>query len=419
MSVVSNIRKRVIIVGGGFGGIETALGLLRKKKAIQRQEDITITLITNTSHFEYTPALYRVVAGVSPLEVCIPLAEIFFNKDIEIILDTVVNVDLEERSIKGISGLNYAFDYCVLALGSEVTYFGIPGLKELSFGFKSIHQALRLKRHLHEIFDSCKEGTSEEKVCACHVVVVGGGATGVELVGELSFYLRRLAKQHNFPPSFITLDLIEAAPRILPALKEDISEEVTHRLRSLGVNVFLNRAVVREEVESVFLKDMEMKTKTLIWAAGIKANHFYKEIRGLFCDKNGRVVVDEFLRAQGAKNIYVIGDGAATPYAGMAQTALRDARYVADNIIANLGRGRMRKYEPLPVSHIIPVGEGWAAALIGHWRFYGKFAWWLRRIVDLRYFLSILPLRKALLVFRQGTSLCESCEVCSGEDKQR
>ncbi|MBI5153161.1 MAG: NAD(P)/FAD-dependent oxidoreductase [Parcubacteria group bacterium] len=437
MSAQSSNQKRIVVVGGGFGGIETALGLLHKKRA-----NTKITLITSIPHFEYTPALYRVVAGASPLETCIPLKDIFGGKDIEIVRDTVIDLDIEEKFVKGVSGSVYAFDYCVLALGSEVAYFDIPGLKELSFGFKSVHQALRLKRHLHEIFDSCREGTSEEKVCACHVLVVGAGATGVELAGELSMYLRRLAKQHNFPPEFITLDLVEAAPRILPTLKEDISKEVTYQLRNLGVNIFLNRTVVKEEVETVFLKDMQMnparscegsqrtyggstsigttsngvKTKTLIWAAGIRAHHLYREIRGLTCDEGGRVVVDEFLRAVNAENVYVIGDGASTPYAGMAQTALRDARFVADTIVASLCGRKMREYVPSSVSHIIPVGEGWAVALIGHWRFYGKFAWWLRRIVDLRYFLSILPLRKALLVFREGTSLCESCEVCSSAE---
>ncbi|MEK7498422.1 MAG: FAD-dependent oxidoreductase, partial [Patescibacteria group bacterium] len=242
------------------------------------------------------------------------------------------------------------------------------------------------------------------------------------------------AKQHNFPPEFVTLDLIEAAPRILPTLKEDISKEVTYRLRNLGVNIFLNRTVVKEEVETVFLKDMQMnpvrspegsqgasasngmKTKTLIWAAGVRAHHLYKETQGLTCDEKGRVVVDEFLRAVHAENIYVIGDGASTPYSGMAQTALHDARLVVKNSIANLHGRKMFAYRPIAASQIMPVGEGWAAALIGHWRFYGKIAWWLRRIVDLRYFLSTLPLQKALLVFKEGTSLCESCEVCSEKE---
>jgi len=408
MVMASSSTKRIIIVGGGFGGIETALTLLRKGP-----RDAKITLISSSPHFEYTPALYRVVAGVSPLEACIPLQDIFEGKNIEIVRDTVVDVNIREKRVSGSSGSVYIFDYCVLAVGSEAAYFDIPGLKEFSFGFKSIHQALRLKRHLHEIFDSYTGGTHEEKVCACHVLVVGAGATGVELSGELSVYLRRLARQHNFPPEFVTLDLIEAGPRILPTLEEDVAKEVSYRLRNLGVNVFLNRTIMKEEAETVFLKDMQMKTKTLIWAAGVRAHHLYKEIRGLTCDEKGRVIVDEFLRAANATDVYIIGDGASTPYAGMAQTALRDARIAAKNIIANLDGGKMFVYRPVAASQIMPVGEGWAAAFIGHWRFYGKIAWWLRRIVDLRYFFSILPPRKALLVFKGGTSLCESCEVCS------
>jgi len=130
--MTNNIReKRVVIVGGGFGGISAALELEKK-----RIPNLKIVLVSDRSHFEYTPALYRVVTGRSPLEVCIPLREIFEGKEVEVLEDTIIEADLDNKTLKGKSESNYSFDFLVLALGSETAYFNIPGLKELSFNFK-------------------------------------------------------------------------------------------------------------------------------------------------------------------------------------------------------------------------------------------------------------------------------------------
>jgi len=402
---------RIIIVGGGFGGIHTALDLAKR-----RLPNVKIVLISDKPHFEYHAALYRVVTGRSPLEVCIPLQEIFAGKDIEVLQDTITEVNLKAKTLKGSSGSNYSFDFLILALGSETVYFNIPGLKELSFGFKSIREALRLKRHLHELFNISQETSLEKKVQTAHIIVVGGGASGVELAGEIAVYTKKLAKNHKLDPSLITIDLIEAAPCLLPALPEDISKKVEHRLRHLGVNIFLNRTVLKEDVEEVYLKDMEMKTKTVIWTAGVKPHHLYSQIGGLKFDQKGRVVVDEFLQPQGFENVFVIGDAAATPYTGMAQTAIRDGKHVAQVIKRKLRGKPLLGYQPKAPFYAIPVGAGWAAVIIYGLRFYGRIGWWLRRLADLKFFLSILPPRKAILAFQSGKTLCESCPICQPDE---
>ena len=162
---------KVVIVGGGFGGIRAALDL--EKKVGDRAK---IVLISDKPHFEYTPSLYRVVTGRSPLEVCVPLAEIFRGKRVEVIMDMVEAVSLKEQKVYGKSGSKYAYDYLVLALGSDTNYFNIPGLQESAFGFRSITEALRLKRHFHEAFSRCEVLSKEDKVCHTHIVVVGAGA---------------------------------------------------------------------------------------------------------------------------------------------------------------------------------------------------------------------------------------------------
>src|SRR3990172_1094726 len=410
--------KKIVIVGGGFGGIRAVLDLSRNLP-----KDSKIILISDRRHFEYYPSLYKVASGLSPLEVCIPLAEIFKNKNVEVIKDRVMNADFSKKTLEGESGSNYGFDILILALGSETAYFNIEGLKELAFSFKSINEALKLKRHLHELFESHLVATKEEAVSSLEILVVGGGATGVELAGELSFYMQKIARSHKIDPSLITIDLIEAAGRVMPMMPEDVSKRILGELRRCGVNVFLNRAVMREDIEQVFLKDMTLKTKTVIWTAGAKTNSIYSQIGGLELDKKGRVIVDEYLQPalsavegpKGLKDIFVIGDAAATPYAGLAQTAIHDGSYVARNICKHLLGGKMEVYNPHKVAYIIPVSPNWAAAIVGRLRFYGIFSVWLRRVVDLRFFLSVLPLVKALDVFWGNKKICESCDVCLHE----
>lgn len=401
-------QKHILVIGGGFGGISTALAL--EKENIP---DIKITLVSNKTHFEYQPALYRVVTGRSPLEVCIPLRDIFDGKNVEVIEDTIIRTNLDEKKLDGSSGSHYSFDFLILALGSETAYFDIPGLKELSFGFKSINNALRLKEHLHEVFTICEEKTSsEECVRAAHIVVIGGGASGVELSGELAVYTREMAKHHGIDPALVTIDLIEAAPRLLPSMPEEMSKKVYDKLHSLGVNIFLNRTVVGEEVEKLFLKDMELKTKTVIWTAGVKPNRFYSKIPGLVLDNKGRVVVDDILQAKGFSKVFVIGDAAATQYSGMAQTAIHGGEEVAKNIASVFKKGATRKHRPIKPYHSIPVGPGWAATIAGPFMLYGSVGWILRRVADLRYFLSVLSVGKAISAFRSKKTLCEVCTTC-------
>ena len=175
-------ETRALIVGGGFGGIQTALNL-----EAQHIPNLKITLVSNKSHFEYLPTLYRVITGKSPLEVCIPIRDIFEEKRIEFCLDTIISFDPKKRRAHGESGSTYQFDYAILALGSETAYFNIPGLSKHSFTFKSVREAIILKNHLHTLFEECKTTSDPaRKVSALHFVIVGGGPTGIELAGELS-----------------------------------------------------------------------------------------------------------------------------------------------------------------------------------------------------------------------------------------
>ena len=248
MQTTTKVQK-ILIVGGGFAGIATALRLEKAKLP-----GMKIVLVSNKPHFEYHAALYRLVTGNSPLEVCIPLREVFANKNVEVIEDHMLELNPEEKMLVGSSGSRYHYDKLILGLGSETNYFNIPGLKEYSYGMKSITEALRLKQHITETLLTCKiDFTNKvEQICDANFVVIGAGATGVEMAGQLIVYARGLAREYGIDPSLVSVELIEGAPKILPALPKEFTDRIEHHLRGLGINIFLNRTIEREECEEVF-----------------------------------------------------------------------------------------------------------------------------------------------------------------------
>jgi NADH dehydrogenase len=387
--------QKIVIVGGGFAGVRTALDLAKSGA------DLDITLIADRPHFEYYPTLYRVVTGYSPAQSAIPYSRIFRNSKVNVIEDRIVKVDLANKAVAGGLGSPYPYDVLVLALGSETGYFNIPGLPELSYGFKSIGEAERLKAHLGTVLTPVEGETPEQKVAAAHFIIVGGGPTGVELAGELACYAKHLASKRGFDPSFITVSLIEATPRVLPTMPEDVSAKVREYLHSQGVNIYVNRTVTKQELEELFLKDATFKTKSVIWTAGVKANGLLAGIEGFEFDKRGKVIVDDYLRAKGQNAVYVLGDSASTPFSGMAQTATDHAGAAARTILAKArGKKGVKHTDHKPI-YAIPAGRHWAVVLWGETRIYGKTAYVMRKLADLRFFMSILPFFAALRVFRR------------------
>jgi NADH:ubiquinone reductase (H+-translocating) len=401
-------EKRVLIVGGGFAGVETALTLADK---IDGKEGVKIQLLSDKPHFEYHAALYRVVTGKSPLEVCIPLDEIFENREVEILVDTVKEVNLADKKLMGQSGSHYRYDILVLALGSEANYFNIPGIRENAFGFKSITEALKLKRHLHSV---CEEiSKTESNGSKVQFVVVGAGASGAELSGELAVYLKKLFKQHNLDSSNFEIRLLDAAPKIFGSMPPKYADKIKNRLDKLGIKLETSAQIVEENVDTLFTKSEEIHTKTVIWTAGIQTHRVYKTISGLELDSKGKVVVEPTLLAKGQDNVFVGGDAASAEFSGMAQTAVGHGQTIGENIAAILNGENLKVHEAKKPYYSIPVGPGWAASMHGNSMYFGRMGWWIRRWLDLRFFMTILSPRKAWMVWRSGKKLSESCPECS------
>ncbi len=390
-------KKKIIIVGGGFGGIQTA-----RKLHTLLGNTVSITLVSDKAYFEYYPALYRIVTDASPIEACVPLENMLCNTTVDIVVDKIVSIDTDKKEIIGISGIAYTADFLVLALGSQTAYFDLPGLSELSFGFKSVGEAVRLKKHIHDLFIAHEHPSVTECVSHFHIVIVGGGASGVEIAGDITYYFAQLAESHNVQKSLITIDLIESSPRLLPSAEERVSRKIEARLRKLGVNIYLNRSLVKEEVETVYMKDMSFKSKTVIWTAGTRVNGLYEQTNGFSFNKKGKVLVNEYLEARNFKRVYILGDAADTPYSGLAQTAIYDGEFIANDIKSVFREKSRISYKSKKPSFAIPVGDNWGVLNIGVFNLYGILAYWARHCIDFFYFARIVSLKFLFTMFIKG-----------------
>lgn len=376
----------ITIVGGGFGGIKAALELAEEKNN-------RITLITDKPDFQYYPALYSSATGHSHLESWVPLGTIFAGKhNIHVHIDTITSIDPAKKTLQGDSGKTYDYDQCILALGTVTTYFGIKGLETYAYGIKSEAEIKRLKQHIYT--DIAENHTMDKRY-----VVVGAGPTGVELAAALGSYLRRMCEHYGVKKLDIKIDLIEAAPRILPRMSERSSKKVQKRLEKLGVNVQVGKVVESATEDDLTVSGNSIDSRTVIWTSGVANHPFYKANEAHFeFAKNGRIVVDDYMRA--GKNIYVIGDNAATPFTGLAQTALHDALFVAGNLKRQAKGKRLKKYKAVMPPVVVPVGEDWAVFEWHGLRLYGWMASLLRRAADFIGYNDMLPLGQALGVWR-------------------
>lgn len=389
---------RVVIVGGGFGGIQAA-------RRLAGRAGFEVKLISDRSYFEYHAALYRSATGRSPLEVAIPLTDLFTRAaNVEVVADKIISIDHEQKILVGDSNSSYPYDVLILAVGVVTQYFGIKGLAEHAYGIKTVHEALRLKRHLHEELAGKPAGTT-------NYVVVGGGPTGVELAGELVTYLNRIRRRHGLASRLYRVIIVEAADRLMGTLPAGFAKRVARRLRQLGVELRLGIGVEGESASTLQVPGPDIATHSVVWTAGTANNPLFGSHKNLFAfGKGGRVTVNRYL--EGAPAVYVIGDSADTKFSGMAQTALHDASFVVANLVRQQDHRRRLAYRAKQPIYAIPVGHNWAAAQWGPFQFYGRTGWLLRRLADWRLFMRFLPFTKAWTAWRHGHVITETCPEC-------
>jgi NADH:ubiquinone reductase (H+-translocating) len=388
--------KKILVIGGGFGGIRAAVRLSKHK-------EFEVTLISANDTFAYYPQLYHAATGGVRSESALPLSEVLAGTRVTFMQDTITKLDPESQTVASLT-TTYLYDELILALGSVTNYFGIKGLPEYSYDIKTIEGAERFKKHLHdELLDHKPD---------LNYVVVGGGPTGVELAAALVAYQHRIVRLHGITKPKYNIQLVEAAPRILPRSPEAISARVHRQLQSLGITVLTGAVVQGETAKTLQLQGKSIATRSVVWTAGMANNPFFKANAQLFkLAKNGKVEVDEYLQSH--PHVYVIGDNAATQYSGMAQTAIYDADVVTLNLIRSFYDQPQLPYHPKAPISVIPAGEYWAAVQWGRLHLYGYIGYILRRLADLIAYADIETWPKALRVWFQDFRREDNCQICS------
>lgn len=391
-------KQKVLILGGGFGGIKTALQLFSSN-------NYDIQLISDQSNFRYYPTLYKTATGGNQNASIIALQEIFKDKPVSIIIDSAKNLNRNSKTIACVSGKSYGYDILVIALGVFTNFFGIKGLEKYAYGIKTLDEAQALRDHIHR--QLVNDGQPD-----LNYVVIGGGASGVELAGALPGYIKHIMKRHGLTDRKLSIELVEAAPRLVPRMSTRYSRLITRRLRELGIKLYLKQTVQAETAEALTVSGQSIKSHCVIWTAGVTNHPFLRDNQFNLSD-HGKAEVNEYLQAE--DNIYVIGDNAETQYSGMAQTALRDAVYVADNLKRRSSGKTPKPYQAKKPVYVISIGPRWAAVSWGKFQFYGIPGWALRRTADLRAYHDLEPWWKASKHWLADSEGQETCPLCSSK----
>ena len=388
-------RHRVVIIGGGFGGLLAARGL---KKA-----PCDVTLIDRRNFHLFQPLLYQVATGgLSPANIAAPLRSILRRqKNTHVLLDEVVGFDLSSRSVLIREGSRIPFDTLILAAGSTHTYFGHDEWAELAPGLKTIEDATEIRRRVLSAFERAERETDPaERKKLLTFVIVGGGPTGVEMAGSISELARHTMRFdfRSIDPRAARIILIEGQTRILGMFHEKLSQKAKEDLERMGVEVHLDCHVTGVESHQVVFQSDSGKapptaiaTETVVWAAGVKASGLGKlladAIGGVEVDRAGRVVVNADCSVDGQADIFVIGDLAnfKTPdgkmLPGLAPVAMQQGQYVAELITRRL-KGDMSDRGPFKYwdkGSMATIGRAKAVAETGGIRLTGFLAWlaWL------------------------------------------
>lgn len=381
-------NHRVVIVGGGFGGLNAAESLKRGA--------VDVTLIDRRNFHLFQPLLYQVATGgLSPSNIAVPLRSIVrHQKNCRVLMSEVVGFDLANRVVKLTDG-EQAYDSLIIATGAQTGYFGHNEWADLAPGLKSLEDALDIRRRILSIFEVAeREEDPVRRSALLTIVVVGGGPTGVELAGTLAEITRHTLRSdfRRCQPSDARILLVDAGPRILAAFPEDLSAEAERKLKAKHVDVRVNAGVVRLDDKTVELrfgdKSETIFTETILWAAGVEASPLGKvlmDAAGSTVGRGGRVPVTAELHLTEYPEVFVIGDlalavdQAGKPLPGVAPVAIQQGKYAAKMILARLANGTLPPFKYHDYGNMATIGRSAAVAQLGKWKFRGRIAWlmWL------------------------------------------
>lgn len=407
---------KILILGGGFGGIRCALDL--EKKIGDKAE---ITLIDQKSYHLFVPSLYEVASAYGIKEdpfavrlkktIGIPYSDIFSGKKINFVQAEISSIDLESKKILTGGGETFDYDYLVLALGGQAADFGVPGVNDYAYKFKNLEDALALNKKIGELTQEIAVGRRTPPI---KIAVVGAGFTGIEVAAELACCVKKFSRACDIKEKCERVMLIEAGPKILPAVSDEERIAIIERLTELGVEILQGVAVEEIKSDSIKLKNgRTLNADLVIWSAGIKPSDILKNLPNESLTAAGKIKVNEYLSVVGLSDIFAAGDSVefidpktSKTVPALAYVAADQGKIVAKNILKSIDNKKPVEYNPFYSVWIAPIGGKYALAhLWGGINIKGFWGWVIRELVDFKYMLSILPLKRAISLMWQEITL--------------
>ncbi len=398
---------KVLIVGGGFGGLNAA-------KTLSRHREIEILMVDRRNHHLFQPLLYQVaMAALSPADIAVPIRSILSGRpNVRVVLAEVTEIDFDKRQAK-IGQKTESYDFLVLACGSRHSYFGHDEWEQDAPGLKTLEQATEIRRRVLSAYEEAEAETNPSRQTELLTfVVIGGGPTGVELAGALAEISRSTLSRdfRNIDPRSTRIILIEAGPRLLAGFEPELSVRAERDLKQMGVQIRTSSRVSSVDHQGVSLGTERIRAATLLWAAGVQPSSMNKKLQaqlGVQLDRSGRVVVGEDLSlgAQGHSEVFVLGDQACfidtktgRPLPGLAPIAIQQGKKAAANILKSLLRESRSPFCYLDKGQMATIGKRRAVAQVGRLRFGGGFAWLAWLFIHIYY---LIGFRNRLLVLFQ------------------
>ena len=390
---------RVVIVGGGFGGLYAARAF--------RREPVQVTVVDRRNHHVFQPLLYQVaMAALSPGDIASPIRWILRRqKNVEVLLAEAVGVDREGNRLLLADGV-IDYDFLIIATGATHAYFGHDEWRRVAPGLKTLEDALEIRRRVLLAFEHAeRESDPQKRSALLTFVVIGGGPTGVEMAGALAEISRHsLARDfRHFDPGSAKVLLLEGGPSILSAFPEDLRAAALHDLKRLGVEVRTNSIVTGVSPGLVTAGSTTIASATVLWAAGVSASPLGAAL-GAPLDRAGRVQIQPDLRIPGSENVFVIGDLASLagadgrPLPGVAQVAIQMGRHAVANILRALEHQPLRPFRYRDLGNLATIGRASAVADFGWFHMKGWLAWLVWLFVHI---LNLIGFRNRLVVMVQ------------------
>jgi NADH:ubiquinone reductase (H+-translocating) len=410
----SGPRPRVVIIGGGFGGLSAARAL--------RGADVDVTLIDRTNHYLFQPLLYQVAAGVlSPADIAMPTRFLLRRqRNATVLMADVTDINTERRTIHADS-LIIPFDFLIVATGSRHSYFGHPEWEPLAPGLKTLEDARTIRHRFLRAFEEAEKSSDPvDQDALLTFVIVGGGPTGVELAGVLPTIAAKGLRPdfRRVDPGRVRVLLLEGGPRLLPTFPESLSARASRDLDGLGVRCRTDARVTRITEDAVYVGDERIPTRTVFWAAGNAVSPLVRRL-GATVDRGGRAIVEPDLSLPGASHIFVVGDAAAvvdprtnTSVPGVAPAANQMGTHAARMILRSLAGEPRKPFHYRNKGELAVIGRNRAVADFGRVQVTGFIGWWLWLTVHIAYLagfrnrvMVLLEWAYAYFTFRPGARL--------------